>query len=52
MIRGIGNVFVLHLFSNLDWVRSSGYFGEPLGQVMTLREPFLVLVIRDQPNIG
>ena len=52
MIRGIGNVFVLDLFSNLVWVRSSGYFSEPLGQVMTLRGPFLVLAIRDEPNIG
>ena len=40
MMRGIGNVFVLDLFSNLKWVRSSGYFGDPLGQVITLRGPF------------
>ena len=31
---------VLDLFSNFKWVRSSGYFGEPLEQVITLRGPF------------
>ena len=34
--------FVLNLFSNFKWVRSSDYSGEPLGQVTTLRGPFLV----------
>ena len=42
MIRGIGNVFVLDLFSNFKWVRSSGSIGEPLVQVVTPRGPFLV----------
>jgi hypothetical protein len=32
----------LDLFSNFKWVRSSGYFSELLGSMLTLSGPFLV----------
>ena len=35
MTRGIGGCCVFDLFSNFKWVRSSGYFDEPLGSVAT-----------------
>ena len=38
MIEGIGNVFVIDLFSNFKWVRSGGYFCA----TSTLRGSFLV----------
>ena len=42
MIGGIGNVLFSTYSQTLNGLRSSGYFGEPLGQVITLRGPFLV----------
>ena len=40
IIRGIGNGFVLDLFSKLAWV---SYFDEPLGQVVASRGPFFCI---------
>ena len=40
---------VLDLFSNFQWVRSKGFFGEPLGHVITLRGQILVSRIGGEP---
>jgi hypothetical protein len=42
MIRGLGNVLVLDLFSNFKWVRTSDYLSESLGLMRSPSGPFLV----------
>ena len=42
MIRGLGELIALDLFSNFEWTRSNSFLIELLGLIMTLSGPFLV----------
>jgi hypothetical protein len=42
MIRGLGTVLCLDLFSNFKWVRSRDYLSESLGLMHSPSGPFLV----------
>ena len=49
MVGGIGQRVSLDFFSNFKFVRSSGFFGEPVNHVITIRGQILVSRTGDDP---